>query len=604
MSMTLEELRALRDKLQNNAADVTDEEIQAAVASIREHVGQAREQASTPELVAQLEELKEVRDVVVGERDTRVQAAAQNADRARDLLDGLDIPDPEQADTDTAETGEPGQPGDGGEPADGGDTVVVEGAQEPALAASALGAAIARGITEGLRAAGHAPTAPAATGARLEGRTGRPGVHAAQTAPQRGAVVTKVKAAGSNGSFEHGQPLGSTFELARAIHDRFRGDYQARGFHGRLHVARVEAQYPEERVLGNSLEQNFAKIEAVTSPGALVAAGGLCAPLETLYDVEVIGSTARPVRDALARFQVERGGIQYRPGSSAAAAVNGAGVWTLADDEAADGSGGTVKDCWVVDCPAVEDATIQAIYSCLEFSNITTRFDPEVTAANVREGMIAHARLAERELYRQMAAQSKLVRANTQVVGATRHILVEMDKLIAYYRDRHRLDDSISLTWMAPQWVRELLRADIAYQMAAGDWQEALGVAESTIGGWFSRRGVSPVWFLDGATAPQTVNGVTIPSQVYADVAAGGTIPNFPEPFDSLLFTSGAFLFLDGGSLDLGLVRDSELISRNRYQQFSETFEGVAFRGVEALRPVFDVDPTGAASGTVNVAIS
>jgi hypothetical protein len=63
------------------------------------------------------------------------------------------------------------------------------------------------------------------------------------------------------------------------------------------------------------------------------------------------------------------------------------------------------------------------------------------------------------------------------------------------------------------------------------------------------------------------VNGVAIPSQVYAEVAAGGTIPNFPEPFDSLLFTSGSFLFLDGGSLDLGLVRDSELNSRNRYRQ-------------------------------------
>jgi hypothetical protein len=122
-----------------------------------------------------------------------------------------------------------------------------------------------------------------------------------------------------------------------------------------------------------------------------------------------------------------------------------------------------VKDCWVVDCPPVDEATIQAIYSCLEFSNITSRFDPETTAANVREGMIAHARIAERELYRQMAAESKLVRTNTQVVGATRHILVEMDKLIAYYRDRHRLDENVSLTWMAPQRVRDLMRADIAY---------------------------------------------------------------------------------------------------------------------------------------------
>lgn len=42
-------------------------------------------------------------------------------------------------------------------------------------------------------------------------------------------------------------------------------------------------------------------------------------------------------------------------------------MWTVEDDEAADGSGGAVKDCYVVDCPAVDDAVVQAIYSCLEF---------------------------------------------------------------------------------------------------------------------------------------------------------------------------------------------------------------------------------------------
>lgn len=120
------------------------------------------------------------------------------------------------------------------------------------------------------------------------------------------------------------------------------------------------------------------------------------------------------------------------------------------------------------------------------------------------------------------------MRAKDQQVGATRHILGEMDKLIAYYRDRHRLDENVALTRMAPQWVRNLMRADLAYQMAAGDWQDALGVAEQLIGEWFSRRGIAPVWFLDGNPASETVAGVTIPAQTYGDLAAGGTIPEFP----------------------------------------------------------------------------
>jgi hypothetical protein len=47
------------------------------------------------------------------------------------------------------------------------------------------------------------------------------------------------------------------------------------------------------------------------------------------------------------------------------------------------------------------------------------------------------------------------------------------------------------------------------------------------------------------------------------------------------------------------LVRDSSLNSRNRYRQFSETFEGVADRGIENLRLVLSVAPSGATSGTV-----
>jgi hypothetical protein len=275
----------------------------------------------------------------------------------------------------------------------------------------------------------------------------------------------------------------------------------------------------------------------------------------------------------------------------------------MANDEAADDpETATVKACYVVDCPDLEEANVQAIYSCLEFSNITSRFDPESTAANVQEGLIAHARLAERELYKAMAALAKLVDSNPQEVGATRHILVEMDKLSAYYRDRHRLESNQTMTWLAPHWVRDLLRSDIAYQMAAGDWQDALGAAESMIDGWFSRRSISPVWFLDGAPAQVTVNATVIPPQVYANVAAGDLIPAYPAKIDSLLYPTGSYLFIDGGSLDLGLVRDSTLNTRNRYRQFSETFEGVAFRGVESLRPVFDVIPTGASSGTVEVA--
>ncbi len=49
------------------------------------------------------------------------------------------------------------------------------------------------------------------------------------------------------------------------------------------------------------------------------------------------------------------------------------------------------------------------------------------------------------------------------------------------------------------------------------------------------------------------------------------------------LFHEGAFVFLDGGMLDLGVVRDSTLNATNDFETFAETFEAAAFRGVESL---------------------
>ncbi|MGH3925447.1 MAG: major capsid protein [Pseudonocardiaceae bacterium] len=439
----------------------------------------------------------------------------------------------------------------------------------------------------------------------------------------------------------------------------------------------------------------------------MVAAGGLCQPLQPLYDVEVIGSADRPVRDALVRFGVDRGGIQYRPPTSAAAALlDAVTVWSV-DQDAAQGDTGDTKGCFEVICPSVEEAMIYAVSLCLQFGNITARFDPESTAANIQQGMIAHARKAENELLRAIQNECKVLSA-PKVIGASRDILANIDKAGAYYRNRHRIDTAMSLTMIMPAWVRYLMRTDIARQMAAGDWMDALGVADSMIDGWFRNRGVAPVWHLDGdiggvsevqtvtvtggptggsytltftgqTTAPiawnatatvvrdaladlsnirysditvaggphpgtaitvrfagqyehtdvaqmtasgagltggttpavtvttttassltSSVNGVSIASQVYAEAAAGAVIPGYPDVIDALLFTTGGFLFLDGGTLDLGLVRDSALNARNRYQQFSETFEGIANRTVEPLRLAMTVQPTGQTAGTAD----
>jgi hypothetical protein len=61
----------------------------------------------------------------------------------------------------------------------------------------------------------------------------------------------------------------------------------------------------------------------------------------------------------------------------------------------------------------------------------------------------------------------------------------------------------------------------------------------------------------------------------FADEAAGA-LDDFPVDVQWALFPEGAFIHVDGGTLELGLVRDSTLNSTNDFQFFGESFENVA----------------------------
>jgi hypothetical protein len=70
----------------------------------------------------------------------------------------------------------------------------------------------------------------------------------------------------------------------------------------------------------------------------------------------------------------------------------------------------------------------------------------------------------------------------------------------------------------------------------------------------------------------------------------------FPDTFVWYLFSEGSFLFLDGGTLDLGVIRDSTLVGTNDYKMFVETFENVALVGVESLQVTSTINVNGVAA--------
>lgn len=406
-------------------------------------------------------------------------------------------------------------------------------------------------------------------------------------------------------------------EIGKAIADRLQSlrASSAVGDGEQVSVVKMVASgVPEERhVRGKDhWARNTAKFDAVASPGAIVAAGGLCAPLAIDYSYQAIGVQGRPIRDSLPGFQAERGGIQFRPDISPVTNTDSdgprsaTGIWTNQNDvDAYAASNPPRKAVWIVDCPDTDTAEVEAITLQLEFSNVTSRFDPETVQANQHAALVWHDRFAENNLLAKLQAASKVMTSD-KVLGATRDVLVTLDRAQSYYRSVHRLGDNISLRAILPFWVRHMLRADLTRAMSMTP-TEGLAITDEQIDSFLRSRGLNPVWHLDGkdsdtaaVTGPPAIPA--IPAQQYTLAAIGDEVPKHPTTIDMLLHAEGHFTFLDGGTLDLGIVRDSALIDRNRYRQFTETWEGVAARGVEALRLLASVAPTGESAGTIDVA--
>jgi hypothetical protein len=574
--------------------DATAEELSAALGEINRQ-GRAVPAENTTENLAKLEALKSAKDAVQGELSRRQDLAAKStAARAAFTEPAADSAVPDPATPASAPEGTPStKPSDDPNPATAPAPVPTPGdnpeGTDPATGDNPEG--------------GEGVTASAKLGTIGKQRKDTPKSTAL-------AVTGRAVALGGIPKFESGAPLDRK-SLATALAEKW-SQIRATGGSGREYVARILHDYPVERQLLETAAfgENAAKIEAVTSPEAITAAGGFCAPLENLYDIRTLGITARPIRDALSRFQVSRGGIQYRPPMDALAMGDGLGVWT-AEMDAAVGvvEGGTdipdpVKTCAVIECPDLENAVVEAIYLCLQFPNFTARFDPEWVDANTQAALVAHARYAENRLLSKLLTGSKRV-TSAKRVSAVRDVLVTLDKIVAYYRNVHRLDTMVPLRWIGPRWVLDLFRADLCRSMGSAYDPAMLGVADAAIMTWFRNRGVLPTFHLDGLDAQDLGAGGAsaedIPAQHYTSLADGAAVPGFPDKIDSVLYAEGDWLFLDGGTLDLGLVRDSTLNSINRYQTFVEDWEGVAFNGIESLRTVMEVQPTGMVAGTLDL---
>jgi hypothetical protein len=346
-------------------------------------------------------------------------------------------------------------------------------------------------------------------------------------------------------------------------------------------LAQARASYPANEWLNRDASHSHEVIARIKrqiderSMEEVVASGGRCVPFTPRYDLPFIATDVTPVWDSLPTTGADRGGITFPTPLGISDAADGITIVTAAQDEAGGASG--TKTCVVVDCDEFQDAETVAIAGCVEHGNFGARSWPERVDNLADLLRVAHASALETYLLTQIKAGSQKLNDEAKY-GAVSTLLQGIVKAAAFMRNRNRMARDSTLTSLIPAWTIDLMVADVNH-VAFNRF-----VAQAQMEAQLRAFNVNPAFYVDSAADGNMLYGAE----------AGANLQEFKTTVEWGLYPPGTWLGLDGGRLDLGLVRDSVLNATNDFQLFFETWNGIGKIGIESLWMTSTVCPSGA----------
>lgn len=405
-------------------------------------------------------------------------------------------------------------------------------------------------------------------------------------APEVKRPLPVITASGEIPGFVMGSKLEDLAEVTQGFIERFGA--MPRGKVGKMQNRYGVAHITKPRTDGLSINNKdyrsvqdliqAASVEARLPGGSLTAAGGWCAPSETLYDLCTIEST-----DGLwdlPEVQVNRGGINFTKGPSFEDFYT---YVSTAFQTEAEAEAGTEKTCIEVECPPFEDVRLDAAYACISAGILTNAAYPELIQRYV-EGVL----IAQRH-----AVSARMIAAAEAITGAAipvpdvwanaLSVLHALELVAEGERERFRMARAATLEVILPFWVRPALRADLANRTGV----ELTNVTDQMLDSHFASRGIRVQWLYNYQSL---------------DVDTAGVAVDYPDTLETIMYPAGTFVMLTDDVIRLDAVYDSVGLSTNTYTAvFAE--EGVALANVchDPRRISFDFAVTGlTASAIIN----
>lgn len=559
-------------------ASLDDEALGALASDLRDHARAIRDgevDGVEPDDVDALSQLRDALHVISGEQTSRVEAAAElarlqeeRAAQAAELAEELLAPPAPEATTEVVEPEETVE-------------VPVAAATEPAPA-----------------------PAPRPTLAELAANRPR---HAEPVATP--VVHTKPRWQLTDGKMADLEDLASIGERMLAARNALIS--APPGFTDKVPVATLRVERPSELDVreGDDLADTMRKIEAVTAAGkdpsrwteeqqAIVASGGWAAPAEPRYQIPNISSAARPVRDALPSLGVSRGSLTYVKAARLSSITTGGpstsgaaiSIWENSTDTT---PGGSTKQRQTFAARSATTVALGAVVARGRFGNLQTRGFPEDVAHDIQLMAAAHARISEQRILDNLITLIAINVTQTGFFGTARDVRQVLAQARAEMQYSERTKQPVRA--LINDAILEMAQQDVFFQAASGEIANLL-VSEAEVRAIIAASGVNVAYHMD------------VPSggDYFRTNATGENLADYPDDFEIPIFFDGSALFLDGGELNLGIVRDSTLNNTNDYEMFYETFEDVAYLGPYAKTLTLTTCPNGIsqASATVSTVCS
>ena len=313
------------------------------------------------------------------------------------------------------------------------------------------------------------------------------------------------------------------------------------------------AQAHADRRATPSRTRVFTALTADAEVDILTAAGGICAPPEVLYGFYNIATSAGIL--TLPTVNTPHGAVSlpvFPPWVTFSASPGSLPNGQPTNDASETPSPAT-KPVYVFDCPDFEDCVVSAWPTILQFGNFASRFYPEAIANVTSLAVVAAARTLNTARIAFLLANDVAGNVTDTTGGGLNQLTTNLAGNANDYRTTYGMSRDAVLDVVLPAWVPDALLADAI----ARDSTTEYGDIKGKIDGLFNSLRLRPQWVYD------------LDDQTDGDLENVATV---------IMYAPGTVIELDGGTLDLGVVRDSTLNASNNYQTFVEPFVGWCVR--------------------------